>query len=86
MHRGILEGVRKHVATLETVRKSRQDGLFPPRTFLKISTRYFSHSSDSCGCLVGFLPQFTFIDILFRDTIFITKNCTHDCRQTYIYI
>lgn len=88
MHRGILEGVREHTATLEPGWKFREDGLFPHRTFLKISARYFNQSSDSCGCTVGFLPQCIFIGILFFDTIFITTSYAYirDFRQTGIYI
>lgn len=88
MRRGRLERVRKHMATLEPVWKSRQDALFPHRTFLKISTRYFNQLSDSCECTAVFRPQFIFIDILLMDTIWITTNYAYlrDWRQTYTYI
>lgn len=83
MHRCLLEGVRKHMAAFQLEWKSRQRDLFPHGIFLKISTGYFT----SCRCMVGFLPQFIFIDILFMDTVFTVSNYAYiqDCRQTDIH-
>lgn len=58
------KGARKHTATLEAVWKLRQNDLFPHRISLKTSTRCFNQASDSCACMVGFLLQFGFVDIL----------------------